>query len=177
MFIAISSQYNPIDSSKNMFVGFYNYAHLFDFTNSVSLKFWKSFATMFLFDIVMVPTLIIIPLTLAYLINLHPPGYKFYRAIIYLPSVNKHHRRNYLLDNGIFHGVQHVRLTVQTQISYKVYMVGTSFKSDYDLQTNPSGLFPSAGQWTLAHYKSFLSADSDTKIFEKIAHKKHIEYA
>ena len=46
-----------------------------------------------------------------------------------------------------------------------IYMVGTSFKSDYDLQTNPSGLFPSAGQWTLAHYKSFLSADSDAKIF------------
>ena len=46
-----------------------------------------------------------------------------------------------------------------------IYMVGTSFKSDYDLQTNPGKLFPSAGQWTLAHYKSFLSADSDAKIF------------
>ena len=45
-----------------------------------------------------------------------------------------------------------------------IYMVGTSFKSDYDLQTNPSGLFPSAGQWTLAHYKSFLSADSDANV-------------
>ena len=86
-FVFSFMQYNPIDSSKNMFVGFYNYAQLFDFTNSVRLKFWKSFATMFLFDIVMVPTLIIIPLTLAYLINLHPPGYKFYRAVIYLPSV------------------------------------------------------------------------------------------
>lgn len=46
-----------------------------------------------------------------------------------------------------------------------VYMVGTSFKSDYDLATNPGNLLPSAGQWTLNHYKSFLSADSDAKIF------------
>lgn len=46
-----------------------------------------------------------------------------------------------------------------------VYMVGTSFKSDYELQTHPELLLPSAGQWTLDHYKSFLSASSDAKIF------------
>lgn len=46
-----------------------------------------------------------------------------------------------------------------------IYMVGTSFKSEYDLTTNPGKLLPSAGQWTLNHYKSFLSADSDAKIF------------
>ena len=86
-FVFSFMQYNPINSEKNAFVGFYNYATLFNFQNSVSLKFWKSFATMFLFDLIMVPTLIIIPLTLAYLINLHPPGYKIYRAILYLPSV------------------------------------------------------------------------------------------
>lgn len=86
-FVFSFMRYNPIDPSKNAFLGFTNYATLFDFTNSVSLKFWKSFGTMFLFDIVMVPVLIVIPLTLAYLINLHPPGYKFYRAVIYLPSV------------------------------------------------------------------------------------------
>lgn len=86
-FVFSFMRYNPIDSTKNAFLGFTNYATLFDFTNSVSLQFWKSFGTMFLFDIVMVPVLIIIPLTLAYLINLQPPGYKFYRAILYLPSV------------------------------------------------------------------------------------------
>lgn len=46
-----------------------------------------------------------------------------------------------------------------------VYMVGSSFKSEYDLQAHPSLLLPTAGNWTLAHYKSFLSADSDAKIF------------
>ncbi|MDE7454371.1 MAG: sugar ABC transporter permease [Clostridia bacterium] len=85
-FVFSFMQYNPIDSTQNRFLGFYNYSLLFS-DNSVSIKFWKSFATMLLFDLVMVPTLIVIPLTLAYLINLHPPGYKFFRAIIYLPSV------------------------------------------------------------------------------------------
>ena len=42
---------------------------------------------MFLFDAVAVPCLIIIPLVLAYFINMHPPGYKIFRALIYLPSV------------------------------------------------------------------------------------------
>lgn len=46
-----------------------------------------------------------------------------------------------------------------------VYMVGTSFKSDYELQAHPEKLLPSAGQWTLNHYKTFLSASSDAKIF------------
>lgn len=86
-FVFSFMRYNPINPTKNQFIGFENYIRLFNFENSVSLKFWKSFGTMFLFDLVMVPTLIIIPLALAYLINLHPPGYKFYRAIIYLPSV------------------------------------------------------------------------------------------
>lgn len=46
-----------------------------------------------------------------------------------------------------------------------IYMVGTSFKSDYDLEMHPELLLPSAGQWTLNHYKTFLSASSDAKIF------------
>ena len=43
---------------------------------------------MLVFDVVVaVPCLIIIPLALAYFINMHPPGYKIFRAIIFLPSV------------------------------------------------------------------------------------------
>lgn len=42
---------------------------------------------MLVFDIVAVPCLIIIPLVLAYFINMQPPGYKIFRALIYLPSV------------------------------------------------------------------------------------------
>lgn len=38
-----------------------------------------------------------------------------------------------------------------------IYMVGTSFKSDADLQLHPDKLFPSdASQWTLDHYTGFI---------------------
>lgn len=37
-----------------------------------------------------------------------------------------------------------------------IYMLGTSFKSDLDLQMHPEKIFPSPGQWTLKHYSGFL---------------------
>lgn len=38
-----------------------------------------------------------------------------------------------------------------------LYMIGTSFKSDLDLQLHPETLFPSApSEWTLKHYSGFL---------------------
>ena len=38
-----------------------------------------------------------------------------------------------------------------------IYMVGTSFKSDFDLQTHPEKLFPSDwSEWTLKHYTGFI---------------------
>ncbi len=38
-----------------------------------------------------------------------------------------------------------------------LYMVGTSFKSDMDLQLNPDRLFPSSlSEWTLKHYTGFI---------------------
>ena len=37
-----------------------------------------------------------------------------------------------------------------------VYMLGTSFKSDLDLQLHPEKIFPSAGEWTLKHYTGFI---------------------
>lgn len=45
-----------------------------------------------------------------------------------------------------------------------IYMVGTSFKSDLDLQLHPELLFPSLGQWTLKHYQSFLGAGASSAI-------------
>ncbi len=80
-------KYNPYDPSATEFVGLKNYLMIFDFDNPISKSFWESFKTMFIFDIVAVPAMIVIPLTLAYFVNFHPPGYKLFRAIIYLPSV------------------------------------------------------------------------------------------
>ncbi len=36
-----------------------------------------------------------------------------------------------------------------------IYMLGTSFKSDLDLQMHPEKIFPTPGQWTLKHYAGF----------------------
>ncbi len=80
-------KYNPTDPEMNGFVGLKNYINLFNFDNVITAEYWRSFATMFLFLMVTVPFLIIVPFCLAYLINLKPPGYKIMRAIIYLPSV------------------------------------------------------------------------------------------
>lgn len=86
--IALSfMRYNPYDSSINEFYGFRNFANIFNFSLPISKEFWQSFSTMLTFDLVTVPIMIVIPLALAYLINLHPPGYKIFRAVIYLPSV------------------------------------------------------------------------------------------
>ena len=41
-----------------------------------------------------------------------------------------------------------------------LYMIGTSFKSDLDLQLHPEKLFPSAwSEWTLKHYYGFIIRD------------------
>lgn len=80
-------KYDPYDASVREFVGFNNYIALFDFTKATSKQFWSSFGTMLCFDLVAVPLLIIVPLFLAYFINMQPPGYKIFRAIIYLPSI------------------------------------------------------------------------------------------
>ena len=37
-----------------------------------------------------------------------------------------------------------------------IYMLGTSFKTDIELQTHPEKIFPSPGEWTLDHYSNFI---------------------
>ncbi len=80
-------KYNPLQSENAEFIGGQNYADLFNFDLTFTQRFWDSFTPMLVFCIVAVPIMIIVPLALAYLINLKPPGHKIFRAILYFPSV------------------------------------------------------------------------------------------
>lgn len=86
-FVFSFMRYNPYMPEDNTFYGFRNYINIFNFDMPISKSFWQSFSTMLVFDLVAVPALIIIPLVLAYFLNMQPPGYKIFRAIIYVPSV------------------------------------------------------------------------------------------
>lgn len=50
-------------------------------------SFWISFSHSIVFAIIMVPVAIILPLILAILVNMKPPGYKAFRSMIYMPSI------------------------------------------------------------------------------------------
>lgn len=80
-FIISLCKYNPYDLESTTFVGFGNYLMLFG-NNVLARTFWQALGKTLIFDVVAVPCLIIIPLGLAYLINMKPPGYKIFRAII-----------------------------------------------------------------------------------------------
>ncbi len=80
-------KYDPYVPENSSFVGFQNFTNIFDFNNSISRQFWDSFLTMFVFSAVTIPVLIFLPLFLAYQINKRPPGYKIFRALLYLPSI------------------------------------------------------------------------------------------
>ena len=86
-FIFSFFDYNPYKPGEMQFVGFKNYINIFNPDHVLFKEWWSSFATMLLFTAVMVPTMIILPLFLAYFVNIKPPMYKFFRAIIYLPSI------------------------------------------------------------------------------------------
>lgn len=86
-FVFSFMRYNPYFPEQNQFVWLQNYINIFNFQNPISKTFWESFSTMLLFDVIAVPLLIVIPLALAYLVNLKPPGHKLFRAVIYLPSI------------------------------------------------------------------------------------------
>lgn len=86
-FVFSFMRYNPYRPEENQFIGFQNYINIFDFDLPITRTFWESFSTMLVFDLVAVPIMILIALILAYFINMHPPGYKIFRAIIYIPSV------------------------------------------------------------------------------------------
>lgn len=74
---------------KETFNNFKWYAKIFDPTSTPALfeAFWRSFLHTFIFAILMVPVAVITPLALAILVNVKPPLYKLFRALIYLPSI------------------------------------------------------------------------------------------
>lgn len=86
-FVFSFMKYNPYATDGNTFYGFQNFINIFNPDNAISMQFWSSFKPMLLFCLVGVPCLMIIPLILAYFINMQPPGYKLFRALIYLPNV------------------------------------------------------------------------------------------
>ena len=50
-------------------------------------SFWLAFVHTIMFAVIMVPIAILVPLGLAILVNKKPPGYKLFRALIYMPSI------------------------------------------------------------------------------------------
>lgn len=86
-FVFSFMQYNPYMPEQNEFIGLDNFIEVFDPSDPISKRFWGSFSTMLAFCAVNTPLAILVPLGLAYLLNMHPPGFKIFRAIIYLPCV------------------------------------------------------------------------------------------
>lgn len=68
------------------FVGFENYIKVF--TSPILIKdFWGSVWNTIRFALIIVPLCLVIPLGLALLCNIKPPGYKIFRACIYIPGI------------------------------------------------------------------------------------------
>lgn len=65
------------------------YKMIFDpnFQPKIYHNFWAAFLHSFIFSVIMVPIAIILPLTLAILVNMKPVGFKVFRALIYMPSI------------------------------------------------------------------------------------------
>lgn len=85
-FVISFFRYNPYNFGETTFVGFKNYIDVF-INPLLRSTFWEGMWTTIKFDLVAVPLMLIIPLGLAYLVYLEPPGYKIFRALIYLPTV------------------------------------------------------------------------------------------
>lgn len=74
-------------TSEMTFVGFENYQLLFNFDSLTGSEFWNSVGHTVLFVVIQMPILIIIPFLVAVLLNRKLRGFKFYRALIYLPAI------------------------------------------------------------------------------------------
>lgn len=81
-------KYNYANPADNEWRGLENfYKILFDSSSSYFKDFWSSLGRTAMAAAILVPLCILIPLLLAYLINTKPWGYKWYRAILYIPGI------------------------------------------------------------------------------------------
>lgn len=86
-FVYVFQKYDPYDVGATQFYGLKNFEMLFNTDISMSKSFWESFGPTVVYAITTFPIGTIVALVLAYFVNMRPPGYKFFRACIYLPSV------------------------------------------------------------------------------------------
>ena len=75
-------------NKRGEFVGFQNYKNILfsqDFTYRAD--FFRGLKNTLIFVVFSVPLLIVIPLFIAILIDIQPKGYKFFRALLFMPTV------------------------------------------------------------------------------------------
>lgn len=111
------------------FAGFDNFKTVF--TSRVMIKdFWSSVWYTVRFALIIVPLCILIPLGLALLINIKPPGYKIFRACIYLPGIFPLTAtglillRMFSLHNGFINSLFNVSVDWFGQTNTAWFMVG-----------------------------------------------------
>lgn len=68
------------------FVDIQNYIDIFT-KNKFLREFWPALKRTIVFDLIIVPICLVVPLGLAMIINVKPPGYKVFRCLIYLPGI------------------------------------------------------------------------------------------
>lgn len=86
-FVYVFLKYDPYNVGATQFYGLKNFQILFDGGNAMSKSFWESFAPVTVYALCTFPIGTILSFVLAYFVNMCPPGYKFFRACIYLPSL------------------------------------------------------------------------------------------
>jgi len=80
--------WNLFFPEQTVFVGFDNYAKILFDTGSIFHRyFWQGLGNTALFVVLAVPLLIAIPLFFAILIDLEPPGYRFFRTVLFMPTI------------------------------------------------------------------------------------------
>jgi multiple sugar transport system permease protein len=73
---------------ERTFIGFDNFKRILFESDHIYYKyFWNGLRNTFTFVVLSVPLLVAFPLFLAALLNVEPKGFKFFRAVFYLPSL------------------------------------------------------------------------------------------